>query len=524
MAVITENERKVLLGAMEDLLEEYDYSYTAKALNKIIDVWATKKGTLIEAFKKHPNYVEGKFMIAYTIDIERIIDKAEIARFGSWLNDIMYLMRDGLPEEVDQRRRADGVSCLPWDMFNILNKLDDDEFATRVLSEHAAEVIDNACPNIRAKKGEKTSRVINRFCKYLGYDKHPDYNRQYAKYADALSPMIIKRHTVLSINPMDYLTMSFGNSWASCHTIDKENKRDMENSYEGMYSSGTMSYMLDGSSMVCYVVDASYDGNDYYTQDKINRQMFHWGQDKLVQGRLYPQSNDYNGTAYEPYRKMVQEIMSVIFDFPNLWKVKKGTAAANEYIITKGTHYADYVHFSDCTLSTIQGKENNECFEVGAIPICVECGYTHTTQGNINCCMGEYRRCEHCGNIIRDEDDERWVGDYCYCSDCTTWCEDCDEYHLNADCTEVRPDYYVCEDCLNEYWTRCDECDDWVRRSETTYIEGEGIDVCEDCLEDKFEQCVVCNDYYRRIDMHETEDGDYVCHDCYEETEESEAC
>ena len=164
------------------------------------------------------------------------------------------------------------------------------------------------------------------------------------------------------MNPLDYLTMSFGNSWASCHTIDKTNKRRMPNSYEGMYSSGTVSYMLDKPSMVFYTVDAAYEGKDFWHEPKINRQMFHWAEDKLVQGRLYPQDNDGNGGAYTPYREIVQKIMSEIFEFPNLWTVSKGTDAASKYVVSEGTHYRDYESYSNCTLSRPKGSENEEYF------------------------------------------------------------------------------------------------------------------------------------------------------------------
>ena len=40
---------------------------------------------------------------------------------------------------------------------------------------------------------------------------------KFAKYADSINPIKVKRHTVLSVHPIDYYTMSFGNSWTSCH-------------------------------------------------------------------------------------------------------------------------------------------------------------------------------------------------------------------------------------------------------------------------------------------------------------------
>ena len=85
--IITEEERETLLDQMKNLLDEYDYEYTNRALNKIIDTWANNKKDLITAFKKHPNYLEGKFMIVFSHDFERVTDRNALERFKSWVID-----------------------------------------------------------------------------------------------------------------------------------------------------------------------------------------------------------------------------------------------------------------------------------------------------------------------------------------------------------------------------------------------------------------------------------------------------
>ena len=85
----------------------------------------------------------------------------------------------------------------------------------------------------------------------------------------------------------------------------------------------------------------------------------------------------------------MQKIVSDIFDFPNLWKVSRGTDAASRYIYSEGTHYTDYCNFDNCTLSRITGSENEDSITVGHDPICIECGDEHDTSGNINCCRDD---------------------------------------------------------------------------------------------------------------------------------------
>ena len=507
MSIITENERNIILNDMKSLLEEYDYTYTTRALNTIIDEWANQKQELITAFKRHPNYLENEFCIAFSTDYERTAVKEPSVDFSNWLRNTLYSIK--LPQEVNDTK-PEGV-LITWPMFNIISNFE--RYAVRTISEETAKIFNEAFPNVHIHVGEKTSRVVNKICTYLGFNQHPDYNKEFAKYADSLSPLVIKRHTVLSLNPLDYLTMSFGNSWASCHTIDKHNKRGMPNNYEGMYSSGTISYMLDKTSMVLYTTDASNEAMNYWKQPKINRQMFHYGEEKLIQGRLYPQDNDSNGEAYTPYRNIVQQIISQIFDFPNLWTVKRGSEASSEYIISEGTNYPDYDHFDNCTLSRIKGSENENYITVGEPPICIECGDTHDISENINCCHSNEIVCADCGCVLDEEDAEYIDGEY-YCHDCCDWCECCESYH-HEELIYVQDYGYVCSDCLENFYY-CEECGNYYTEKDVRYINSEGSYVCDDCFESEFTTCDDCGEYIRIDDCHELDNKQY-CDSCYEE-------
>lgn len=510
--IITDEEREELLKNMKELLSEYGYTYTERALNKIIDTWATNKADLILAFKKHPNYLKGKFMIVFSHNFNREVDLNVLRLFRHWILDLNVCMelREFMPEEMRTevidygRRLPEAIYDFLYDLQNMTEQYIDDDIVKK---------LNTICPDIHAHKGQKMSRVINKLLSYIGYNKLPDYNREFAKYADALNPLQITRHTVVSVNPLDYLTMSFGNSWASCHTIDKQNKRGMPNSYEGMYSSGTVSYMLDKPSMVFYTVDASYNGNDFWNEPKINRQMFHWGQEKLVQGRLYPQDNDYNNSAYTPYREIVQNIISDLFGFPNLWTVSKGTDAADRYIISEGTHYKDYANYDNCTLSRPKGSENEQLITVGHDPICIYCGCEHNVEENISCCASGIF-CAHCGCVI-DEGAVAWVDGEPYCEDCASWCDVCESYFVGEG-TETRDHNCVCPGCLEEEYVYCNGCNEYVRSENASYVESEGDYFCDDCLEADFAICPECGEYHRFNNMVECAER-LLCRDCAEE-------
>ena len=511
--MLSTNERDYLLDSMRDLLNEYDYDYSSNALLDIIDEWELRKGGLIEAFKKHPNYLEGKFMIAFDADYERRVDRNASYEFKNWIMECaMQAKANTYPEAVKGDYYC-GLNICVYDFFYYLAN-----YAERCISETTADYLSGMFKELHFHTGQKTSRVINKICQYLGFDKVDGYNREFAKYADSLSPMVIKRHTVLSINPLDYLTMSFGNSWASCHTIDKENQRGLPNSYSGCYSSGTISYMLDETSMVLYTVDASYEGDEYWGEDKINRQMFHYGNEKLIQSRLYPQDNDCDGEAYTPYRNIVQEIISTIFDFPNLWTLSKGIDAVSAFVNHNGTNYPDYYHFRNCSISRIKGSENTSKITVGARPICIDCGRHHNIEDTINCCKSGYI-CADCGARM-DEDDVYWVNDETYCRECVGYCEHCNEYHRGEE-TYIEGYGYVCNDCRDEYFYYCNYCGEYVRERDAYWVECEDEYVCEDCLNNNYTRCDDCGEFFRTEDV--SEYGDLMlCEDCHNERMESE--
>lgn len=523
--IITEEERYALLNDMEQLLSEYDYKFTGYALNKIIDTWATNKADLIKAFKRHPNYLEGKFMIVFSHDFERVTDCNALARFKSWVIDadvVKYVKENNFMPENMKKETSLYRQKYPTKIFDFLIKIP--VYTFQYIDSELADELNKICPEVHAHDGQKTSRVINKLLTYIGVSKHPDYNREFAKYADALNPLTITRHTVLSVNPLDYLTMSFGNSWASCHTIDKRNKRGMPNSYEGMYSSGTISYMLDSPSMVFYTVDASYNGNDFWNEPKINRQMFHWGEEKLVQGRLYPQDNDGDNSVYTPYREIVQKVMSELFSLPNYWTVSKGTDAAGKFINSDGTHYRDYDNYSNCTLSRPKGSENDRYITVGHDPICIECGSEHDTEDCISCCSkpSEYY-CSECGEPI-DDDDVIWINDEPYCRDCVTWCDECESYFVGEGTTVVNGYGYtitVCDDCLDRY-TYCDCCGEYHPSEMTYWIDVDCESVCGDCFSDYYGTCEDCGEYYKLKDL-EDHNGNLLCPSCLEDAIDKES-
>ena len=324
-----------------------EYGYDCDHVEDVIDEWAERKANLIGLFKRHPNY-NGNFQIVFDTDYEKGTDyntiKEVFCCFNAMLKEScikkacvfslseLRAIRSKLISVFDYCTKIQDfgydvkingmdMDCLYEEykkfssyhdmyyrleyflgsdgyiytynneglkFYNVLQHfVNNCQQITQYIGKKIAWVFNEYFPELKAREGQRFMKVFIKMCKIVGIDKNEKYNKQIARLGDAITVLKIKRHTVLSINPIDYWTMSFGDNWSSCHTIDKTGIRDMPNSYEGQYSAGTESYMLDGTSFVYYTVDASYDGDSYELQPKHTRQMFHLGEDKLVQGRLY---------------------------------------------------------------------------------------------------------------------------------------------------------------------------------------------------------------------------------------------
>jgi hypothetical protein len=239
------------------------------------------------------------------------------------------------------------------------------------LANDIADCLTQSKINATFVGGMKTSRAFNRVCSYYKVDKLPNYNKLFAQYADMVSGLKRKVKFYISLNPLDYLTMSFGNSWASCHTIDKENKRNMPSNYSGMYCGGTVSYMLDQTSFITFVHNYTME---HYEDGKIYRNMFHYGDGILVQGRVYPQGNDGATDLYQEFRRVVQGELAKMLGVEDDWLKRK--CGCTDNTVSYGVHYRDYLNYSGCNVSYPREMPDSVCNRIiiGHERICTNCG------------------------------------------------------------------------------------------------------------------------------------------------------
>lgn len=521
MYSVSESVKENIVKNFIKVLEEREYPYTEMAVRKIIDTAIASKASLLDILSKHPNWREDKLIIRFEEDYSREFNIAAMYEFANWI--IRAIRRTGrMTSNLDDR-------VIAFIKYSITNQFFDVGMKQDIDSLNALN------DNFKLRTNMKASKAILKLCKVMGYDtlphagelhsstkdrpKYDDFNYEYAKLCDNINPIKTKRHTCISLNPLDFLLMSHGSSWHSCHDIDYFNDDP------GCYSSGTISYLLDECSFIFYTVDAGFNGNDIEFEPKIQRQVFGYKDEVFIQSRLYPQSMDCGAeSVYTDIREVVQKVIADCLDKPNLWV--KNTTDVNT-VVTRGADATCYPDWkpgcpgsSHCNLSVIKGVTKFPKIVLGARPICIECGMRHSVTGNINCCSSNCYNCENCGCNI-EEDEVRWVGDYAYCEDCVTWCEDCEEYELNDDIVRINyigswgSDHrYVCSCCAENYWC-CDNCGEYWDDDDLVHTE-EGNHYCPDC-NDSYGYCENCCCHYDSDSMvFDDVDGCYYCDECYD--------
>ena len=531
MYEVNEKVYNHLLQEMKEELDKREYRWNEHALRDILNQWKAQKAPLLELLSKHPNWDEDGLMIRFDVDFSREIDKIQSQRFITWLK-----AHTDIQSKTIVLKDAFGTPTWTYHLDVIFNAAF--AFNTYIPEEEGPtmEAINELSDTFHFRAGMKTTKVVRKICEYFGWDKvkgiaidiegnQIEYNafeREYAKFCDALCPIKVTRHTCISLNPIDFLLMSYGNSWNSCHYIGSSP------SHAGCYSSGTISYMLDEHSFVFYTVSADYDDKEIEREPKLQRQMFGYHDNQLLQSRLYPQGNDCGAKqTYDDIRQIVQKVIADCCGKPNLW-VKRSV----KNVSAGGTIYPDWEHFDYlCSVSVFRdamvlaAANELECIEMGEEPICIRCGYTHGVEDNISCCDSRWT-CSCCGAEIDDEDDVYYIRDEPYCCDCAVYCDLCGEYELSEYTTYIESEgINVCNDCRDDYFTWCGCCDEYVRNDDVTYVERDGFYVCNECLEYHYHQCEKCEEYVHDDDVNDVVDDEtgeihFYCNDCLREIEE----
>lgn len=604
---------KQVFNALCEFREEGDLLYNARSftdygIRQNVKEWFCEKEVLLDTFRKHPNWSEKDLAIIgdleYKIEFDAEYIKAEIQPD---INDFFYKIRNGywsyfVKEYTDWYTRFNCEnSVIDFSMTSVDSVISAVLFGENgndiesTISEWTANYLNDKrmiTYNHEFRKGMKKTKVIEKIFKPLKLEEiksiqhkewYDDQNEFHsvdkeispweqlkAKLFDAMNPKTVKLKYSLSINPMDYLLMSNGISWKSCHTILDGGS----DAYHGCYMGGTLSYMNDKHAVIFSIIGNSDMEltQEAWKYQKIERQVFLINAEEmyLFQQRLYPQSNDYNPilkAKTTAYRKTVENILAVCAGVKSSWVKTK------RFNVSSTRAYAGYEDFSQYTRMSnaaylknvseeseieedsdnVNSERRDVRFVVGGTSYCIECGkpkdiddfYDEENFYNgilCNDCHSDEDgrdRCECCGERT-DDDDMTYVEDYGYvCNYCLEqddrfhYCE----YHEQYEYERYSDDWYYIEDygyvCSDGYsrgdFCYCDCCENYREGNNYVRRNAYGITVCDYCYDNETIEvtCAECGQVedvtYREYDEEGYENYNYICEECLKKGSEEES-
>ena len=356
--------------------------------------------------------------------------------------------------------------------------------------------IDNAV-GINGEKIPKGMKLIKAF-KYFENDPKTLEDLQNA------ASLIIQENKIegrlcLSVHPLDYLSISENtHGWRSCHSLD------------GEYRAGNLSYLLDSSTIICYL-KSDKDTELPNFPDSVPWNSKKWrvllyfsnGWDMVFAGKQYPFRADNiidfarfklfelaNLGSYSPWLDKLYEgfqqktvkvrfaetyvpLIDGIVRLKDLVKNDKDALQFND--VLSSTSYSPIYCFNETRLfftnkaySATIGRTH---FNIGAKCNCLRCGSEKISlTGTFMCneCELEYGEC----------DDDIFA--YCPC---------CGARYYEEDGVWVEgSDECVCPDCAELETAKCDYCGVRMYHSDLTYLPDYDINICECCARDKKER------------------------------------
>ena len=489
---------------------EIDGEFAEAGVRKNVSVWFESKKAQMNLFRRHPYWNEEAKAIVFSQNEKRLVDMRQ-----AWvhLSDMIIYTKKAL-HDVDYDNVVMGI-------YKTLDRLIHEDQRGSTITERFIEIFSTKVDVKSLPKAIKRMLVVGTKITKFVYkcftvwtktdgevvnattlvDEHEEgdrsylsFDKYYAKFADCLSELTIKKITLLSLHFCDFMTMSNGNSWASCHFINSHNlfHEDGANSYSGCYKQGCLSYALDEPSFLLYTLPGDYTDEEYYMQQKINRMCCQYQNGVIITGKCYPNNEDLYITRY---RQTIQLIISSIEDIPNLWTFSRKTSKISTFAKTKSgaAHYEDYTYDSQkptISLNKHIGIDLDNEILIGHKAYCVYCGDELSSCDHewLQCRTHRIKRvCSKCGRRVDDDEDFHVIDGKGYCEDCCFYCHEHDEWELDDE-----------------------------GRNYITLVNGEEVAVCDDALDDYF-CCPTCGKYDRDYRGYCGEDGALYCEHCYSE-------
>lgn len=435
------------------------------------DVISSMLSTWFENKKKFIEYFGNQLIYEYP-DVEFKVPKERrsylLSDFINRANDYLYFNYKDFNKEAYAINR----------FFDFIERNAESFFENLVSNDFLFD-------NIHITKGMKLSKAF----KYFIQDKEVVIAIQQLA-SSYIQKDKLKGTLCLSVHPYDYLSLSENKcNWRSCHALD------------GEYCAGNLSYMLDESTVVCYIKSDEDEYLRYFPMKWNNkkwRMLIHFGEDKrwIFLGRQYPYEVEgileflEKDVFYDQYYKFQNDECDQLgkMDLIAPYIALNNGYTTNLYLkheVIKDQsdlHYNDLLR-SSCYVPYYTSKKwyvqkMQPRVKVGHKVKCIKCGEGEIPGGEHTflckrCAVeeGNYVECYCCGNLVKYENsllltcsDDRICND-CYEEGYAHYCGNCEGLFLEENMHYSHKfDCYFCEDCFED-----------IKEEEYDYRKKEGI-------------------------------------------------
>lgn len=288
----------------------------------------------------------------------------------------------------------------------------------------------------------------------------------------------------ISVHPLDFLSSSENNhNWRSCHALD------------GEYRAGNLSYMLDSTTLVCYLKSEgenvrldNFGGVKW--NDKKWRMLLFISKDRQVifAGRQYPFQSEcaldlvkenllpnigirtntfcnWRNTTVDEYLNrihVVNDTYILIQDklYDKYQIIKNGSNLHYNDLLSSTCYKPYYMYNNLLWYSSPQGM-GDDPFIIGHKVKCLKCEEHYITDS-------EWMTCDRC----HDSDS------YFYCENCGKrfWFDE-------EDATYMPDGTILCEDCFDSIGAYCEHCDEAVYEDDLIYDGETELGYCHYCFD-----------------------------------------
>ena len=521
---------------------EIDGAYDVRGTSVNVATWFESKRKQMELLRQHPYWCEEAKAIIFTFNESRVCNFADAKRKLFDIREYIYRRKDYVDEP-----RGDAILAAIESSFRTLTAQPDacvqtitqtfiDHFNYHYHHEEVPKQIKRML-TVGTKITRFVRKCLEQFEEHNGEiiditkleDKHEPGDRtfdsvekRFAKFADSLSELATVKTGFASLNFLDFMTMSNGNSWSSCHYINSHglfHRTDTTSTYHGAYKQGCLSYALDEPSFIFYTLPADVKADSYYRQKKINRMCCQYENGALVTGKCYPNNE---ASLIAKYREMLCSIISVLEKSTGEWEVSTSVTRIYDHTYTPdgAGHYPDYqmerqlpsISLCKKIMPAAKGK-----MIIGHRAYCLYCGTDLGGSARDWLQCSRHRRkmiCSKCGKKLTDDMTYHVVGDNICCGDCVFYCAVHERYENTSELygTILMADgeKQVCRAGM-EQLVKCENCGVYGLKS--NMLRTTSGYSCKKHVR-RYKKCQWCGVYVPNKDAHVDDHGSAYCAEC----------